>query len=115
MHASAHLVRKDDTGNSFRVPEQLIHVIVTNDLVVIPFPPYKFPLHHLVALIPDESVERLDDRPQVEALRYWLHPVLALRRAVVVVGALEDEAQALGHESHLCRFAPTEQVERDLA
>ena len=95
MHASAHLVRKDDTSNSFRVPEQLIHVIVTNDLVVIPFPPYKFPLHHLVALIPDESVERLDDRPQVEALRYWLHPVLALRRAVVVVGALEDEAQAL--------------------
>jgi len=34
---------------------------------------------------------------------------------VVVICALEDEAEALGHEANLGGFTPAEQVERDLS
>jgi hypothetical protein len=60
-------------------------------------------------------VQRLDDCPQIESLRHWLDPILALGTTVVVVCALEDEAKAFGHESDLRSLTPAEQEERNLA
>jgi len=39
---------------------------------------------------------------------------LAFGRAVVVIGALEDEANALGQETDLVSFAPDEQIQGNL-
>ena len=68
----------------------------------------------LVALVTAVLVEGSDNLVQVGELLNGLHAGLALRRRIVVVGALEDEAEALGHEPHLVRLAPAEEVEGEL-
>ncbi len=79
------------------------------------FPAQKLAVDDLVPLVAKEAVERLDDAAEVEALGHRLDAVLALGRAVVVVGALKNEAEALGDEADLCGLTPTKEVERDLA
>ena len=110
-----HLVVQDNPRNTLRIPEQLVHVVVPDDTVVIPLSPHELSVNDLVSLVTNEAIERLDDRSQIEAFLDGVHPVLTLRRAVVIVCALEDEAQALGDEPHLRGLAPAEQPECDLA
>jgi hypothetical protein len=107
-------VGENDSRDALRVPEELVDVVVPDDVLVILLPLEKLALDDLVPLISDEPVERLDDRPEVETLWHRLDPVLALGRSVVVVGALEDEAEALRNESDLGGLTPTEKEERDL-
>lgn len=72
-------------------------------------------IENLVPLVPAVPVERRNDIVEKGELLDRLDHVLAGGRVEVVVGALEDEAQALGHEADLIRLAPAEQVEGELA
>jgi len=111
----AHLVRQHDPSDSLGVPEELVDVVVPDDILVIPLPLEELALDDLVSLISDESVERLDDCSKVETFGDGFDPVLALWRPVVVVGALEDEAEAFRNETNLSCFSPAEKEERDLS
>jgi hypothetical protein len=82
---------------------------------MILLPSHKLAIDDLIALITDETVQRFDHCAEVQTLRYWVNPVLALRRPIVVIGAFEDETQTLRHEPHLCSLAPAEQVQCDLS
>ena len=58
----------------------------------------------------NKSVERLGDRPQIQALGNRLNMILAFRGSIVVVHALEDEAEASGGELDLGCFTPEEAI-----
>jgi hypothetical protein len=82
---------------------------------VVLFFPYKLAIHDFVPLVAHESVERFDDRVEVETLGYRLHPVLTLWTAVIVVCTFENEAETFWDEAHIASFPPAEQIERNLA
>lgn len=86
----------------------MIDIIVTDDFGVILLLPDKFTIYDLVALVADEVVERFDDGVEVNAFRHGVNPVLTFGASVVVVGTLEDEAHALGHETDVACLAPAE-------
>ena len=75
---------------------------------MIPLSPHELAVNNLVSLITDEAIERLYDPSQVNAFLHGVYLVLTLRRPIVVVRTLEDEAQALGDKSHLRALAPAE-------
>ena len=110
-----HLVHEDNPGDTLRVPKELVDIIITNDVSVVSFPPDEATIHHFVPLVANEAVQRLDYRPQVQAFGNGLDSSLTLGGTVIVVCTLEDEAQALGHESDLRGFAPDEEVQSNLA
>ena len=60
-------------------------------------------------------IQWLDDGAQIETFGHGLDAVLALGTPIVVVGALEDEAETFGHEPDLGGFAPAQQPKRDLS
>ena len=111
---NTHLVCQDNLCDPLWVPEELVHIIVSDDALVILLLLDKDSVYDLVLLVPDEPVEWSDDRSQVETLWHRLYTVLTLWRAVVVICALEDEAQALWDKADLGSFSPTQQVERQL-
>ena len=86
------LVREHDPSDTLRVPEELVHVIVSDDVLVIPLSPHELPVDDFVSLVADEVVERLDHGTQVQAFGDGVDTVLTFGRAVVVVRALEDKA-----------------------
>ena len=65
------------------------------------FSSYEFPINDFISLIPDKSVKQLCDHLQVQALGDWLNTILAFRELIVVIHALEDEAEAFGGKSNL--------------
>lgn len=77
--------------------------------------PHKLSVDNLVALVSNKVVQRLDDGTEVDAFGYRVDAVLALRTPVVIVRAFEDEAHALGHETDVASFSPTQQVKGDLS
>jgi hypothetical protein len=109
------LVGQDNSTDSLGIPEELVDIVITDRLVVILFSSQEFAIHNLISLITEVLVERLDDGSKIESFGNSVDPVLAFGRSVVVVGTLEDEAQALGHESDLSSFTPTKQIEGDLS
>ena len=109
------MILERDPRDALGIPEQLVHVVIADDILMIPLPPNVLAVLNLVPLIPNEPVQRLDDGLEIEPLGRRLDPTLTFRTPIVVVRALEDEAQALGNESDLGRLAPTQQVKRDLA
>jgi hypothetical protein len=77
---------------------------------MITFPSHKLAVNRLVALITNEAVEGLNNRAEVEAFRDGIDAILALGRAVVVIRAFEDEAEAFGNKSDLGCFSPAKEV-----
>lgn len=59
---------------------------------MILFFPHKLAFDNLIALVPHEPVQWLNNGLEIEAFRYWIHPILTIRTSIIVVGALEDEA-----------------------
>jgi len=51
---------------------------------------------------------------QIQALGKWVGPVLTLGTTIVVVGALEDEAHALGHKTNIATLSPAHEEEGQL-
>ena len=111
----ARLVLENDTLDTFRVPEELIDVVVADDVFVVLLAANVFAVIYLVTLITEEVVQWRNNVVQKGALFDRLHAVLASRRMVKVVGALVDEAESLGTEPNLISLTPAEQVESNLA
>jgi hypothetical protein len=105
-----HLVCEYNASNALWIPEQLVHIIVTNDAIMITFSSHKLSINGLIALITNEAVKGLNNRAKVEALWDGIDAILALGRAVVVIRAFEDKAEALGNESDLRCFSPAKEV-----
>jgi hypothetical protein len=93
----------------------LVNVVVSDDVLVVLFLPDKFPIHDFVSLVAHETVQRLNDRVEVQTLGHRFHSVLALGTTVVVVCALENEAEALWDEAYIAGLPPAKEVECDLA
>jgi hypothetical protein len=96
-----HLVCEHNASDALWIPEQLVHIIVTNDAIMITFSPHKLSINGLIALITNEAVKGLNNCAKVEAFWDRIDAILALGRAVVVIRAFEDKAEALGNESDL--------------
>jgi hypothetical protein len=73
------VIGEDDPGKAFRVPEELVDIVITNDVVMVLLPSHELAIDNLKALISYETVERLDDSPEIESLRDWIYALLALR------------------------------------
>jgi hypothetical protein len=69
---------------------------------------------NLVALLTHIVVERLDDRIEVKPLWNRVDPILAFRASVVVVGALEQEADTFGHEANVASLSPDQEIQGNL-
>ena len=111
----AGLVLEDDALDALGVPEQLIDVVVADDLAVIALAAHVLAVVDLVALFAAVAVEGGDDVVQVGPLLDGLDPILAGGGVQVIVGALEDETEGLGHEPDLIGLAPAEEVEGHLS
>lgn len=109
------LILQDDALDTFGVPEKLVHVIVTDNVIVVALPPDVLAIDDLVTLIAAVLVERCDDLFQVGTFFDRLGSVLAFRALVVVVRTFEDEAETLGHKSDLIGFTPAKEEESDLS
>jgi hypothetical protein len=59
----------------------------------------------LRALISNEAAEELDHRTKISTLWHSFDTVLEPKRAIAVVGTLENEAEAFGHQTNLSRLA----------
>ena len=108
-------VLEDEAFDTFGIPEQLIHIIVSDHGAVVFFTPYIFALEDFETLVSEVLVQGSDDLVQVCELLHRFHPILAFGRIQVVQGALVDEAETFGHETDLIRLTPAEQVESNLS
>jgi hypothetical protein len=110
-----YLVCEHNASDALWIPEQLVYIIVTNDAIMITFSSYKFAINRLIALITNEAVKGFNNRAKVEAFWDGVDAILALGRAVVVIRAFEDKAEALGNEADLRSFSPAKEVKGYLA
>ena len=53
------LVCEHNASDALWIPEQLVHIIVTNDTIMITFSPHKLSINRLIALIMNEAVKGL--------------------------------------------------------
>ena len=81
---------------------------------MIALSPNELSIDNFIALVSHEAVYGLDDMFQVHAFRDWVGSVLTLGTTIVVVGAFEDEAHALGHKANVTALSPAHQVEGQL-
>jgi hypothetical protein len=110
----AGLVIENDSCDAFWIPEELIDIIISNNILMIPFPSHKLAINDFVTLITNEPVERFDDSSKIQAFRDRLHTVLTLRGPVVIICTLEDEAEALWTKAHLGGLSPAKEIECNL-
>ena len=106
VEMSTHLVVEDDASNALGVPEKLVDIVISDNLVVIPFSSNEFSVLDLVALVPNEAIERFDDVMKVQSFGSSFGPILAFGRSIIVVGALENEAHAFCHKPNISCFTP---------
>ena len=51
LTSGTHLIIEHDASNALWIPEQLVHVVISDDILVIPLPPHELAIDNLVALI----------------------------------------------------------------
>ncbi len=100
-----YLIYKHYMSNGLWIPEQLVYIIVTNDAILIIFSSHKLAINRLIVLITNEAIKWLDNRVEVESFWDRIDVVLKIERAIVVINAFENKAEALGHESDLHYFS----------
>ena len=108
------IVIQDYPGDALRAPEQLVDIVVSDDVSMVLLPTNKLSVDSFITLITDETVEGFNDCPQVKALLHRLEATLALGGSVVIVCALENEAQAFGYKANLGGLSPTKEVQSNL-
>src|SRR5690606_20557275 len=111
----SRLVVHNDSLDTFGIPEKLIHIVITDNLVMILFASNVLSVLNLVALITTVLIQWSNYFVQVCSLSYWLDLLLAFWTVIVILGTLVDEAQQLRHETDLIGFTPAQKVQRDLA
>ena len=112
--AEQGLVGEDDPLDTLGVPEELIDIVVSDDILVILLPTDVLTIHDFVALVAAILVQRGDDITEISSLLNRLNALLALGRMEVVLGTLEDEAETFRHESNLVGLTPAEEEKRNL-
>jgi hypothetical protein len=100
------LVFENDALDTFGVPKQLIAVIIPDDVVVVALSSHIDSIRYLIPLVPAIIVERSDDIVEESSFLNRFHHILACRRVEKVVGTLENEGEAFGHETNLVGFSP---------
>ena len=76
----------------------MVDVVVTDNILMVLFSSYEFPINDFISLIMDKSVKRLCDRLQIQALGDRLDTILAF-----------------GGESNLSCLTPAKEIERYLS
>src|SRR5258708_39215912 len=76
---------------------------------------HELAIHDFIALIPYKPIEGINNRRQIYSLRNGIRPVLTLRTSVVIIGALEDEAQTLRYEANVASFSPAQKIKSKLS
>ena len=109
------LILEYNTIDTFRVPEKLVAIVVTNNVLVVTLSANVHSVRNLVTLISHILVQRSDNVVQEGELLDRLNKGLASGRVEVIVRALENEAQALGHETNLVGFTPAKEIQSDLS
>ena len=109
------LVLENDAVDTLGVPKELVAVIVTDNLLVISFATDVNTFVDLVTLIAAVAIQRGDDVVEEGELLNRFDHVLAGGRVQVVIGALEEEAQTLGHEADLVGLAPDQKIKGELS
>lgn len=109
-----YVVVEHDTGETFWIPEELVDIVVTDDLVVVFLPAHELVIYHLISLCSHEFIKWLDDGLEIQAFFDWFHAILTFGAAVIVVGTLENEAQTLWCEADITRLTPAEEIKGDL-
>jgi hypothetical protein len=107
--AKQTLVGKDDPLNTLGIPEELIDIVITNDVLVIFFPADIFAIHNFIALVSAVLIQRSDYLTKISAFLNRFNSLLTFRRVIVVVRTLENETQTFGHEPDLICLTPAEQ------
>jgi hypothetical protein len=103
----AYLVVEDDPGDTFRIPKELIDIIIANDSVMILLPPDELAFNNFIPLVSDKPIKRFHHRPQVKTFWHRFDPILAFGTPIIVIRAFEYETQALGDEPDLSGLSPT--------
>jgi hypothetical protein len=104
------LILEYDTVDTLRVPEKLVTIVVTNNVLVVTLSANVHSVRNLVALISQILVQRGDNVVQEGELLDRLNKGLTSGGVEVIVRAFEDEAQALGHETNLVSFTPAKKI-----
>ncbi|EEQ37576.1 hypothetical protein CLUG_01699 [Clavispora lusitaniae ATCC 42720] len=99
-------VSEHNSRNTLWVPEQLINIIVTNNLIVVLFTLDKSSLVNFVYLRSQESVDRCDCSVQIVTLWDWFSSLLTLWRQQVVHSSLINVAKTFRSETHLVGLSP---------
>jgi hypothetical protein len=77
---NACLVVHNNPSNTFWVPEELIDIVVTNNFVVILFPPDKLAILNLVTLVANEPESNVNDRYQRPDMTCLYRGLMTARR-----------------------------------
>lgn len=93
----------------------MVDIVITDNVLMVLFSSYKFPINEFISLITDKSVKQLCDCLQIQALGDRLDMILTFRGLIVVIHALEDEAQTFGGELNLGGFTPAKKIEHYLS
>jgi len=108
------LVLQNDSFDSLRIPEQLIYIVVSDDLVVISFASDVFAIVNLVALIAHVLIERGNDIVEIIPFLERFVARLTFRRAKIIVATFEDEGKTFRNKTNLIGLTPTTQIQRKL-
>jgi len=108
-------ISEENLGETLWIPEKLIDVIIPDDLIVIFLLPNELSVNNFVTLVTHEAIQGLDDSLEINALGDGVDSVLALRTAVVIICAFENEAQTLWHEANIASFPPAQEVKGNLS
>ena len=107
-------ITEQNLGYPLWIPEQLVDVVVPNDLIVVLFFPNELAIDDFVSLVTYETIQGFNHGLEIESFRNGIHSILTLGTPIVVVRALENEAQTFRRETNIPGFAPAQQIESDL-
>ena len=71
-----YLVRQYNPRNSFRIPEQLVNVVITNNLIMVLLSSHILAVNQFVALVTDEAIKRFENCAKILALRNRVQTIL---------------------------------------
>jgi hypothetical protein len=71
---------------------------------------HKLTINQLIALITNEAIKWLDNRADIESIWDGIDAVLAIGRAVVIIGTFENKAEVLRYESDLHFFSLAKEI-----
>ncbi|KAF9473083.1 hypothetical protein BDN70DRAFT_817746, partial [Pholiota conissans] len=72
------IVIEDNSGDALNIPEQLVDIVMSDDVLMVLLSGHELPINDFIALVTNELAERLRHSLQIEAFRYGLDAILTL-------------------------------------